>query len=106
MKADGDAVPQPRPYEQLRHNPDFVQDSADAIVTMVSPKTEMAAAQQSCRVSDLSAEARWSEGGSVPTTTSSAFQIKRVGTALRAFAHLMLAADRQRPAAGVVRMTE
>jgi predicted RNase H-like HicB family nuclease len=45
MKADGDTVPQPRSYEQLRHDPDFVEDSADAIVTMVSPKSEMAAAQ-------------------------------------------------------------
>jgi predicted RNase H-like HicB family nuclease len=45
MKADGDAVPQPRSFEQLRHDPDFVEDSADAIVTMVTPKTEMAAAQ-------------------------------------------------------------
>jgi predicted RNase H-like HicB family nuclease len=45
MKADGDTVPQPRSYEQLRHDPDFVEDSADAIVTMVSPKAEMAAAQ-------------------------------------------------------------
>jgi predicted RNase H-like HicB family nuclease len=45
MKADGDAIPQPRSYEQLRHDPDFVEDSADAIVTMVSPKSEMAAAQ-------------------------------------------------------------
>jgi predicted RNase H-like HicB family nuclease len=45
MKADGDAVPQPRSFEQLRHDPDFVEDSTDAIVTMVTPKTEMAAAQ-------------------------------------------------------------
>jgi predicted RNase H-like HicB family nuclease len=45
MKVDGDAIPQPRSYEQLRHDPDFVEDSADAIVTMVSPKSEMAAAQ-------------------------------------------------------------
>ena len=44
MKTDGDAVPQPRSYEQLRHDPDFVDDSADAIVTMVIPKSEMAAA--------------------------------------------------------------
>jgi predicted RNase H-like HicB family nuclease len=45
MKADGDAIPQPRSYEQLRHDADFVEDSADAIVTMVTPKSEMAAAQ-------------------------------------------------------------
>jgi predicted RNase H-like HicB family nuclease len=45
MKSGGDAIPQPRSYEQLRHDPDFVEDSADAIVTMVSPKSEMAAAQ-------------------------------------------------------------
>jgi predicted RNase H-like HicB family nuclease len=45
MKADGDAVPQPRSFEQLRHDPDFVEDSADAIVTMVTPTVEMAAAR-------------------------------------------------------------
>jgi predicted RNase H-like HicB family nuclease len=45
MQADGDAIPQPRSYEQLRHDPDFVEDSADAIVTVVTPKSEMVAAQ-------------------------------------------------------------
>jgi len=45
MKADGDAIPAPRTFEQLRRNPEFIDDSADAIVTMVTPRTEMAAAE-------------------------------------------------------------
>ena len=45
MKADGDAIPAPRSFEQLRRDPEFIDDSADAIVTMVTPRTEMAAAE-------------------------------------------------------------
>jgi predicted RNase H-like HicB family nuclease len=45
MKVDGDAIPAPRSFEQLRRNPEFIDDSADAIVTMVTPRTEMAAAE-------------------------------------------------------------
>jgi predicted RNase H-like HicB family nuclease len=45
MKADGDVMPAARTFEQLRHDPEFVEDSADAIVTMVTPRTEMAAAE-------------------------------------------------------------
>jgi len=45
MKADGDVIPAPRTFEQLRHDPEFIEDSADAIVTMVTPRTEMAAAE-------------------------------------------------------------
>jgi predicted RNase H-like HicB family nuclease len=45
MKADSDAIPAPRSFEQLRCDPEFIDDSADAIVTMVTPRTEMAAAE-------------------------------------------------------------
>jgi predicted RNase H-like HicB family nuclease len=45
MKSDGDAIPTPHTFEQLRHDPEFVDDSADAIVTMVTPRTELAAAE-------------------------------------------------------------
>jgi predicted RNase H-like HicB family nuclease len=45
MKADGDINPAPRAFEQLRHDPEFVEDRADAIVTMVTPRPEMAAAE-------------------------------------------------------------
>ena len=45
MKADGDAIPAPRSFEQLRRDPVFAGDSADAIVTMVTPRTAMAAAE-------------------------------------------------------------
>jgi predicted RNase H-like HicB family nuclease len=45
MKAEGDAIPPPRSFEQVRRDPDFVEDSANAIVTMVTPRTQMAAAE-------------------------------------------------------------
>jgi predicted RNase H-like HicB family nuclease len=45
MKADGDTIPTPRSFERLRRDPEFIDDSADAIVTMVTPRTEMAAAE-------------------------------------------------------------
>ena len=45
MKADGDPIPAPHAFEQLRHDPEFIDDSADAIVTMVTPRAEMAAAE-------------------------------------------------------------
>jgi len=45
MKADGDVIPSPRTFEQLRHDREFAEDSADAIVTMVAPRAEMAAAE-------------------------------------------------------------
>ena len=35
----------PRSYEQLKRDPDFAEDSADAIVTMVTPRATMAAAE-------------------------------------------------------------
>jgi len=38
MREDGDAIPVPRSFEELKHDPEFVEDSADAIVTMVSPQ--------------------------------------------------------------------
>lgn len=44
MRADGDPIPAPRSFEALKHDSDFAEDSADAIVTMVTPR-EMAAAK-------------------------------------------------------------
>ena len=45
MRADGEALPASRSFEQLRRDPEFAEDCADAIVTMVSPKGAMAAAE-------------------------------------------------------------
>lgn len=45
MTADGDAIPAPRSFEQLKHDPEFIEDSANSIVTMVTPRTTMAAAE-------------------------------------------------------------
>jgi predicted RNase H-like HicB family nuclease len=45
MKADGEAIPAPRSFEQLKRDPDFAEDSTDAIVTMVVPHAAMAAAE-------------------------------------------------------------
>jgi predicted RNase H-like HicB family nuclease len=38
MRADGDDIPQPRTFEELKHDPDFIADAADAIVTVVQPQ--------------------------------------------------------------------
>ena len=45
MKADGDPIPAPRSYDALKRDPAFVEDSTDAIVTMVTPRATMAAAE-------------------------------------------------------------
>jgi predicted RNase H-like HicB family nuclease len=38
MRADGDPIPAPRSYDQLKHDPEFLADAHDAIVTMVTPQ--------------------------------------------------------------------
>ena len=38
MRADGDAIPEPRSFEELKQDRAFVDDAADAIVTMVAPQ--------------------------------------------------------------------
>jgi predicted RNase H-like HicB family nuclease len=43
MKADGDPIPVPRSFEALKRDPVFAEDSADAIVTMVTPRAMVAA---------------------------------------------------------------
>ena len=45
MRSDGEAIPAPRSFEQLKHDPEFLEDSADAIVTMVTPRATTAAAE-------------------------------------------------------------
>ena len=45
MRADGEALPQPRDFESLKRDPEFAGDSVDAIVTMIAPKDAMAAAK-------------------------------------------------------------
>lgn len=37
MRADGEAIPAPRSFEEIKRDPAFIEDSADAIVTMVAP---------------------------------------------------------------------
>ena len=37
MRAGRDTIPAPRSFEELRSDAQFVEDSADAIVTMVTP---------------------------------------------------------------------
>jgi len=36
MKSDGGPLPVPRTFEELKRDPEFVHDSADAIVTVVA----------------------------------------------------------------------
>lgn len=38
MRADGDVIPRPRTFEELKQDRDFVADAADAIVTIVQPE--------------------------------------------------------------------
>jgi predicted RNase H-like HicB family nuclease len=38
MRADGDAIPAPRSFEELKRDRAFVDDAADAIVTVVQPQ--------------------------------------------------------------------
>lgn len=45
MRADGDVVPLPRNIEELRHDPDFIADSHDAVVAFVMPHAEGVAAE-------------------------------------------------------------
>ena len=43
MRADGEPIPAPRSFEALKHDPEFAEDSADAVVTMVTPRAMVAA---------------------------------------------------------------
>ncbi len=45
MRADGEAIPEPRDYEQLRRDAEFVEDSADAVLVMVAPALAVEAAE-------------------------------------------------------------
>jgi len=45
MSADGETIPVPRSFEQLRRDPDFTEESADAIVTVIAPRATLAAAE-------------------------------------------------------------
>jgi predicted RNase H-like HicB family nuclease len=38
MRADGDMIPSPRSFEEVRRDPSFADDAADAIVTVVQPQ--------------------------------------------------------------------
>ena len=44
MKADGETIPAPRDFEELKRDPEFAEESADAILMMVVPDPAMAAA--------------------------------------------------------------
>ena len=45
MRADGEATPTARDFETLKQDLEFIEDSADAIIAMGTPKTSMAAAE-------------------------------------------------------------
>ncbi len=45
MRGDGETIPAPRSFEELKRDPQFVEDSANAIVTIVTPRGAMAAAE-------------------------------------------------------------
>jgi predicted RNase H-like HicB family nuclease len=41
MRADGDPIPPPRSIEQLRDDPEFAAESADAVVAFVRPQERL-----------------------------------------------------------------
>ena len=43
MRADGETIPAPRSFDQLKRDPEFVEDAEGAIVTMVTPQMMAAA---------------------------------------------------------------
>ena len=45
MREDGEAIPAPSDFEQLQRDPEFAEDSADAILIMVAPALAVAAAE-------------------------------------------------------------
>jgi hypothetical protein len=45
MRADGETLPVPGSFEDLKRDAGFIEDSADAIVTTVTPRGTMAAAE-------------------------------------------------------------
>jgi predicted RNase H-like HicB family nuclease len=45
MRADDETIPAPRSFEDLKRDRGFIEDSADAIVTMVTPRGAMATAE-------------------------------------------------------------
>ncbi len=44
MRADGEPIPAPRSFDALKRDPEFSEDSVDAIVTVATPR-EMASAK-------------------------------------------------------------
>jgi predicted RNase H-like HicB family nuclease len=42
MSADGNPIPVPRSFDDLKRDPEFVEDVADAIVTVVAPQPMLA----------------------------------------------------------------
>ena len=38
MRADGDTIPAPRSFDELKRDREFLADAADAIVTVVQPQ--------------------------------------------------------------------
>ena len=45
MRADGETIPVPRDYEQLKRDPGFAEESAGAVLVMVIPRFAVAAAE-------------------------------------------------------------
>jgi predicted RNase H-like HicB family nuclease len=45
MRADGETIPTPRDYEELKRDPEFAEESADAVLVMVTPGFAAAAAE-------------------------------------------------------------
>jgi predicted RNase H-like HicB family nuclease len=72
MKADADAMPRPRSLEELRNDPSFLEDSADAVVTFVSPRPgQIVMRRTDSRSSAISEIGYAREGGELIVTFTS-----------------------------------
>jgi predicted RNase H-like HicB family nuclease len=72
MKADGDTIPRPRSLEELRNDPYFLDDSADAVVTFVVPRSGQIVMRRTDSSSSAIAEIGYArEGGELIVTFTS-----------------------------------
>ena len=69
MRADGDFIRQPRRLEELRHDPEFLDEAADAVVTFVVPRAGQVVMMRTDRSSPIISEIGYApEGGELIVT--------------------------------------
>src|SRR5687767_350886 len=69
MKADGDGIPRPRSLEELRNDPEFLDDAADAVVSFVAPRPGQIVMRRTDSLSSVISEIGYArEGGELIVT--------------------------------------